>query len=617
MSAQNASAAVRFARLAAAVALVAVAAVIVVRLAGRRGALPAAPVAPPPEGRIVDLKERVRHQEYQDGRPVADVRGDRFFRGPDGRNHLQGSVEILSLGPAGETVSRLSAGEVVYDPGSLRFTLTGGVRVEAGGVVLEGDAFDYDREKGLFETKATGRFASKTMTGRAGTLFYTEAADEIRLSGSFEVGLAVAGRPDEALDVSGDSFVYARRERRGRVEGRALIKSAEFRGTSEALSFVASADESGFESAVLEGAARAVFGGEPAAGSAGGEIAAERIELDFGRGPSAVRSIRTAGPAVFVVRSATGEKNTVFAPAGAAELGDDGGLAGWTASGGVRIEAAAPGGSVRALEADTAAYDAAKGALLLAGASGRPAIADSSEARIEAGSISVGPGLGDLEASVSALCIFKPGEGRTPVGFFSTAKAVSASCNRLTFRGGTSSVSFAGNVRVWQGADVLRAGELDLSGDRGEMRGRGGVEAGFAEAGTAEASGRRVEAGGREMTYRSGPRALVLTGQAYVRLPPARLEAGTVSVVMGRDKDGAESLEAAANVVVTKDRYEGRAAAASYRSMTRQLVLTGRPVLTDGKGGSAKGAKLTFNLADDKILIENEGPGRATTVVRS
>jgi hypothetical protein len=41
------------------------------------------------------------------------------------------------------------------------------------------------------------------------------------------------------------------------------------------------------------------------------------------------------------------------------------------------------------------------------------------------------------------------------------------------------------------------------------------------------------------------------------------------------------------------------------------------PILTDDKGGSARGAKLTFDLADDKILIENEGPGRAATVIRS
>jgi lipopolysaccharide export system protein LptA len=61
----------------------------------------------------------------------------------------------------------------------------------------------------------------------------------------------------------------------------------------------------------------------------------------------------------------------------------------------------------------------------------------------------------------------------------------------------------------------------------------------------------------------------------------------------------------------------GRSEAAAYQAAADQLTLTGSPSLTDGKGGSARGAKLTFDLADDKILLENEGPGRSTTIIRS
>src|SRR5512138_2817370 len=115
MSAQRASAPVRFARLAAAVLMIALAAVILARLAGRRGG-PAQDVAapPPPEGLVVDLKERVHQQEFKDGRPVVDIRGASFSRGADGLNRLAGSVEILNLGAAGETQSRLTADEIAY-----------------------------------------------------------------------------------------------------------------------------------------------------------------------------------------------------------------------------------------------------------------------------------------------------------------------------------------------------------------------------------------------------------------------------------------------------------------------------------------------------------------------
>ncbi len=608
----------RLAALAAIALLLVVAAAVVRRLAvGLESPVPAAPAAPPPEDRVLGRQERVRHQEYRDGRPVADVRGDRFFRGPDGRDHLQGAIEIASLGPAGETVARLTAAEVVYDPGSLRFTISGTARVEAGGVVLEGDAYDYDRETGTFTTASAGRFSAKTMAGRAGSLSYVEAADEIRLGGGFRVDLAAGPGPGGTLTVSGESFRYSRRERRGRLDGRVEIEAAGLRAAARSAEIVARADETGFETAGLEGAARVVLAGAGEAGGPGGEIAAERIEIGLDRETGTARSVRTAALTVLTAASGTAGRTVVFAPALTATLGPDGRLAGWSASGGVRVEAARPEGPALTLEAEAASLDAGPRLMRLTGGPGRPAVAESSVFRLEAGSFVFGPGPEDLDAAGGVLCLFKAGGGGAPAGLFSDREAVSLSCDTAAFRRGAWSASSAGAVRAWQGDDFLTARELGWSAAASELTGRGGIEAGLTEAGAKDVPGRRIEAGGRELTLRSGSRVLVLMGPAYVRLPPAKLEAGTITAVLAPDGGGVTSLEASTGVVVSKDRYEGRSTAASYRSETRRLSLTGRPVLTDGKGGSARGAKLTFDLADDKISIENEGPERATTVVRS
>ncbi|MGE5740529.1 MAG: hypothetical protein ACM32H_00725, partial [Candidatus Aminicenantes bacterium RBG_16_66_30] len=303
MSAQKASAPVRFARLAAAVLLVATAAVLIIRLAGRREGPAAAPVQPLPEGRVVDLKEKVRQQEYKDGRPVVDIRGASFFRGPDGRNHLSGSVEIVNLGPAGETVSRLSADEVVYDPGSLRFTITGHVRVEAAGVLLEGDAFEYDKDAGLLGTAGGGRFSSKALSGRAPEIAYRERSDEIRLGRGFRVELTTADGTGRGPAITGDSLVYDRRELRGRVEGAATLEGRDFKGESAGASFVASRDETSLESAVFEGGANVIFGRKDS-GEESGEIRADRIAVAFARDPFGPRSIETSGRSSLLMRSA-------------------------------------------------------------------------------------------------------------------------------------------------------------------------------------------------------------------------------------------------------------------------------------------------------------------------
>ncbi len=119
------------------------------------------------------------------------------------------------------------------------------------------------------------------------------------------------------------------------------------------------------------------------------------------------------------------------------------------------------------------------------------------------------------------------------------------------------------------------------------------------------------------MEFSAAGRVLTFEGRSYVQLSGARLEARSVSAVLAPGARAVVSLSARTDVVLSKGRYEGRGAAAAYEAASDRLVLTGKPVLTDGKGAAARGDKLTFDLADDKILLENEGQGRTTTVVKS
>jgi lipopolysaccharide export system protein LptA len=100
-------------------------------------------------------------------------------------------------------------------------------------------------------------------------------------------------------------------------------------------------------------------------------------------------------------------------------------------------------------------------------------------------------------------------------------------------------------------------------------------------------------------------------------MPGARLGAETIDAVLGREEKGADTFTALTSVVVSKGRYEGRGDRAFYEARADRITLTGRPVLVDKEGGSSRGDKLTFDLGDGKIRIENEGQGRSTTVVKS
>ena len=640
MSAQKASAPVRFAGLAVAVALVVLAAVVGIHLLRERGGPRPEGIKPPPDDRIVDLKERVRHEEYRDGKLRAAIRGERFFLGPDGLSHLEGAVEVTDYGPAGEVLSLITADKIAYDKSAVLFALSGRVRVEAGDIVLEGDSFDYDKDNGLFRTASGGSFSSKRMAGRAAEISYSEGADEVRLAGGFRAELAAAGRDEEKTVLSGDSFLYRRRERRGRAEGRADFAGSRWRGTARILTFDVAEDESSFISVAFDGAAEVkgrVFAAEvdrgappapvlpgpglgspaPAADPDRGGAAADWIGLSFVPGTSQLSSVQARGKTRLSLPLPEASGRIVRASEALLMFRADGELDRWFASGGFRAELDGHASESLVLEGESAAFDASTRLLRASGKPGRPAAADSPRARIEASSLVAGPAAGDLEASGGVKCLLKPGgEGRA-AGFFSTAKPVFVSGASLVFRAGTKAFSFAGDVQAWQDGEFLLAGELDLFEATGEMCGRGGVAAGMTRAPAAGIAGRRIEVGGEDMFCSAAGRVLSFRKKSYAQMPGARLGAETIDAALGREGRGVDTLTALTSVVVSKGRYEGRGDKAFYEAEADQVTLTGRPVLIDKEGGSSKGDKLTFDLGDGKIRIENEGQGRSTTVVKS
>lgn len=617
MSAQKASMPVKFARSAAAALMIVLAGAVVIRLAGRRGGgPPAAAVEAPPEGRVVDLKERVRRKEYRDGKLRADIRGDGFFLGPDGRNHLKGSVEVTDYGPAGDIVSRTKADEVVYDVGAVLLTLSGLVRVEAGGVVLEGGSFDYDQGAGLFRTPAGGSFSSDRMAGTAADISYSESADEVRLGGGFRVGFA-AGRDGAKNVLSGDSFVYHRRERRGRVEGRAEFSGEGCRGSARTLSFDMSEDESYLVSIAFDGTAEVVLAGRGSGNTGRGELRADRVGVSFRPGMAGPATVEAGGDARLSLPSADGSRSVFRAPGARLICGADGGPEKWSVSGGFRAELEDATGEKRVLEGESADGDVRSRVLKALGKPGRPAVADWPGARVEAASIAAGPADRDLAASDGVKCLLKPGEGSRTAGFFSAAAPVFVSSQSLVFRGDAGTYSFSGEVQAWQDREFLLAVELDVLGGTGDLKARGGAAVGLVQAAAGETAGRRVEVGGEGMSYSAAGRVLSFRQNSYVQLPGARLSAETVDAALDPEGKGLETLTASRNVVVSKGRYEGRGDAAFYQAGADRLTLTGRPVLVDRRGGSSRGDKLTFDLGDGKILLENEGQGRSTTVVKS
>ena len=303
--------------------------------------------------------------------------------------------------------------------------------------------------------------------------------------------------------------------------------------------------------------AKVVFGGKEPPGEGSGEIGADRIAVNFASDPFGLGSIQTTGRSSLALRSAVDRTETVLAPTALLSFDRVNGLWTWSASGGIRAEITEAGRLSRTLEGEEAVFDAAR-ILRVSSRSGRPAVADSAEARIEAPSISVATATGGILATGGVAGVLKRGEGRRAVGFFSPGDDVTFSSERIDLRPEASTSFFFGHVLVRQGADVLRAEEIELGGDTGRMSGGGGVAVTLAEAAPGEALARTIEIGGQDMVYRPDVRTLTLSSKAYVQLPEAGLEAGSR---LGRHRPRGQGTSNRCpppmGVTVTKGRYQG------------------------------------------------------------
>ncbi len=85
------------------------------------------------------------------------------------------------------------------------------------------------------------------------------------------------------------------------------------------------------------------------------------------------------------------------------------------------------------------------------------------------------------------------------------------------------------------------------------------------------------------------------------------------------EKEGGKikTISAEKDVAIVQGNYEGRGKKARYDLENEVITVVGNPVLIDKDKGVIEGSKLTFYMADDRIVIENEDSERSETVIKS
>jgi lipopolysaccharide export system protein LptA len=183
---------------------------------------------------------------------------------------------------------------------------------------------------------------------------------------------------------------------------------------------------------------------------------------------------------------------------------------------------------------------------------------------------------------------------------------------------------YTGHARLWQGPSVLEADAIELLKNTRVLNANGDVRAVFPQAGTDNQKGKEpaiwhVSSG--SLTFWDAENRAHLEKNVVVQSADERMRGPVLDLYFTRQGNGANSRGGAAQisravatggVVVEQGDRRGTAERGVYTAYDRKFVLSGgTPTLYDANEGTTTGRELTFNIADDTIIVDS-GKGTRT-----
>jgi lipopolysaccharide export system protein LptA len=190
----------------------------------------------------------------------------------------------------------------------------------------------------------------------------------------------------------------------------------------------------------------------------------------------------------------------------------------------------------------------------------------------------------------------------------------------------TGQALYTGHARLWQGPSVLEAESIELLRNTRMLKASGDVRAVFPPSGTdskkpKEAGIWHVSSG--TLTYWDAENRAHLEKNVVVQSAGERMRGPVLDLYFAREGNGKSGSEGAAQisravatggVVVEQGDRRGTAERGVYTADDRKFVLSGgTPTLYDAEEGATTGRELTFNIADDTIIVDSGNGTRTLT----
>jgi lipopolysaccharide export system protein LptA len=248
-----------------------------------------------------------------------------------------------------------------------------------------------------------------------------------------------------------------------------------------------------------------------------------------------------------------------------------------------------------------------------------PELLDAAEgSRLSADAIDLNSNTGDIAArhDVRHVLEKKGGGGGLLSG---GGQPVLVTARLLDYDGRTRVGVYKQEALLRAGKDEVRGGEIRLLEKDGQRRleASGAVVSRLNPKREGAAAPEPVEGRAREMVYDEAQRSLLYKGEAAVKQGLVSIRGPQDAIELTADGTDVKLMRAGEPVQVEQGERKAEGLRATFDPRAGTMSLVGEPVTLVDPRQRVQGRQVTFNLGDDRVVVEGQEQARTHTVIRS
>lgn len=568
-----------------------------------------------PENFLMEQQIGLKFVEFRGDRGRIEIKAKRHFALKEGVYRLEGNVEIHDFGRRQGLEAWISCQEAQYDQDWRKVIFSGQVKVKRQGLDFEADKLTYRREDELLEAQGSVKFKFRKLSGEAENLVYSLREEKLDLKDGVKIKLEPAESPQLPFYIEGQSLVFERREHRGRLEGQVRLSQGRNSGEAEWVELLLSEDEQYLRYLELGGFVRGRVKGASFDSSLAASFLRIRPFLNSNRihtleaeGSCWLEIIREKEKILFggdklrIVINRWGRLREIINQEQASWIRKD-----------------FNSGDEQEARAEIITYYAEKGHLVISSPQEKKAYLGQKGSSIMAAEMTLNVETKDLEAREEVRLIVEPErkDEERRVGLLSSEKPIFGSGGVLFFSLEINRLILEEKARLWQEDFSLQAARILLASKTRELEAHGQVRIIMIRQEEKKFSRpQQVIISSSVMKYLPDENRLSLDGPCEMLSAGYKVSAEKMLINFKKDSSELERIESRGGVTVVKDLIVARSQSGLYEWEKDIFILEGKPVLEDPEKGNIRGDKLTFNLAEGRILVENQGRERSISIIK-